>query len=287
VKQREFPSNNYSALFNPKTGQTLRFAIDPDKEIKPLEFPEILDISLGTICFGNCPYCYASSSATGVFYTDVVGKINRWFGSMDENQRPFQVAIGGEGEPTLHPEFIDALSAFKRLDIMPNYTTSGMFVNERMLHATKEYCGGVAVSCHKHLKRYWDGALYGFRHLGIRVNFHIIIGEENSVEYFYRLYEEYKNEIDYFVLLPYQAVGRAAKVNVEKEFTNLFTSLKERPVKNVAFGALFYDFIRKNEKICGNLDIAIYEPESLSGYVKMNTENLRILKSSYNPIPKF
>ena len=74
-----------------------------------------------------------------------------------EEHRPYQVAIGGAGEPTLHPDFCEVLKTSRELDIMPNYTTNGMHLSDKILYATKEYCGGVAVSTHKHLK--WGKAV--------------------------------------------------------------------------------------------------------------------------------
>ena len=98
-------------------------------------------------------------------YDNIVEKVLKYFGQMDSNQRPFQVAIGG-GEPTEHPLFVDLLKAFKELDIEPNYTTNGMFMRfddqsrENIINSTVKYCGGVAVSCHPHLKKYWETAAY-------------------------------------------------------------------------------------------------------------------------------
>lgn len=286
LKVREFSDKNYRALFNEKTKQTLRIAIDPTKPILPLDYPELLDVSLGTKCYGNCPYCYTDASQYGVNYTEVPQKVLKWFGSMKPEQRPFQVAIGGGGEPTIHPEFPQVLYNFATMGIVPNYTTNGMYFSKDVLNATINYCGGVAVSCHPHLAHYWERAVEILCSFNVRTNLHIVIGEPGSVDRFRKIYNDWQNHIDYFVLLPYQEMGRAKAIFYKWEWQKLFDLLLEFDYPKVAFGALFYNFILKNKERYASLDISLYEPEILSGYVRMDTENLIIRKSSFDPVPK-
>ena len=51
-KVREFKERNYRAIFNEATGQTIRIALNKKEPIQYLEYPELLDISFGTKCFG-------------------------------------------------------------------------------------------------------------------------------------------------------------------------------------------------------------------------------------------
>lgn len=61
MKVRHFPEHNYRAIFH--NGSTLRIAIDPNKPISKLDYPEIIDISLGSKCeSGKCHYCFARGS---------------------------------------------------------------------------------------------------------------------------------------------------------------------------------------------------------------------------------
>jgi MoaA/NifB/PqqE/SkfB family radical SAM enzyme len=288
IKIKCFPNNNYRAIFNSENGQTIRQKFHSNLPYKPLEFPEILDISLGTKCFANCSFCYTSAIKNGENYENVVEKIENFFGKQSENERPFQVAIGGGGEPTLHPKFVEVLKSFHGLGIMPNYTTNGMHLNNKIIKATKKYSGGVAVSCHPHLTKVWEKAIDIFIENKIKTNLHIIIGEKNSVDYFLNIYKKYHKKIDYFVLLPYQSVGRAKKIEVEKEWEKLFEELKKfKNFSNIAFGALFYDYFLKNKKILKFINISIYPSEDLSGYLMLNNEKLIIRKSCYNLNPKF
>jgi len=288
IRVKQFPENNYRAIFNTENGQTIRQKFNSNLFYKPLEFPEILDISLGNKCFANCSFCYTSAIKNGENYKNVVKKINSFFGKQNENERPFQVAIGGGGEPTLHPEFSEVLKTFHNLKIMPNYTTNGMHLNDEIIKATKKYSGGVAISCHPHLTKIWEKSINIFLKNKIRTNLHIIIGEKDSVDYFLKIYKKYHKKIEYFVLLPYQAIGRAKNIEVEKEWEKLFVELKNfKDFSNIAFGALFYNYFLKHKEILKFINLSLYPPEDLSGYLMLNDEKLIIRKSSYNLEPKF
>lgn len=267
--------DNYFAIFDGRTTQ--RFTLD-GKEFKHQQYPEILDISIGSKCLANCPFCYTSAVKTGIMYVNVPNKINELFGKLPENLRPFQVALGGEGEPTMHPELKEILKAFKDLNIVPNYTTNGMHVTDELLSITKEYCGGIAVSAHPHIEKIWRGATQRYLDAGILTCLHIIIGEPGSVDRYLQIRDEFPG-IEYFVLLPYQVAGRADDIDCTREWEKLFAL--DFPT-NTAFGALFYEYLKK-----ANLqNIPIYEPEVLSGYVIMD-DNYRILRtSSYDLRPK-
>jgi MoaA/NifB/PqqE/SkfB family radical SAM enzyme len=285
IKIREFKDRNYKSIFNESTGQTIRLSVNK-KPILPLEYPELLDISFGTKCLANCSFCYTSAIKNGVNYSNIVDKINNWWGPMTENQRPFQVAIGGGGEPTLHPEFVEAVKAFYKLGIMPNYTTNAMHLTPEVLKVTKDYCGGVAISCHPHLDKIWKKGVTTLTNNGIRTNLHIIVGETGTTDRFWNIVKEFKELIDYFVILPYQSVGRAKQIETESEWIKLFDSLLNKNIKNVAFGALFYPFILENKEKYP-FDISLYEPETMSGYVMMEDGDMIIRKSSYDLKPKF
>ena len=281
-KIREFKEQNYRALFNKRSGQTLRIALDPSKPIGSLQYPELLDVSFGTKCFANCSFCYTSAIKNGVNYSNLVNKIESWFGVMTENQRPFQVAIGGGGEPTLHPEFCEAVKKFKELGIMPNYTTNAMHLSPEVIQATVDYCGGVAISCHPHLEKIWKNGVKTLTDAKIRTNLHIIVGEPGSTDKFWEIYNEFNGLVEYFVLLPYQSAGRAENIETTEEWTKLFDTLLLNHPPNIAFGALFYPFILENKEKYESFDISLYEPEIMSGYLMMEDGEMQIRRSSYD-----
>jgi len=90
IKIRVFPENNYKGIF--LNGKTLRVALDPKKPITELKYPEFWDVKITNYCTGKCPWCYQDSDSDIMgHYENVINNIKKFFGSMDENQRPFQV----------------------------------------------------------------------------------------------------------------------------------------------------------------------------------------------------
>ena len=271
IKTRKFPESNYKAIWH--NGKTIRIALDPSRPITELEYPEFYDVKITGYCEGECPYCYMDSKKTDGHYKNAVEKIYNFFGPMSENQRPFQVAIGG-GEPTTHPDFVSILKAFKNLGIEPNYTTNGMMVDDGLAETTSELCGGVAVSCHPHLWYEWTAAADIFNRHNVRLNFHMIISDRYSIDLFANEYRDWKDSIEYFVLLPYGNQGRAPKKDIDWKY--LIGKLPEN-TSQIAFGANFYPHLMQGGH---NIKVSLYEPEIMSKFLDLN--DMRIYPSSFN-----
>lgn len=274
MKIRKFSEKNYKAIY--LNGKTLRIALDPKKPIEQLDFPEFYDVKITDYCTGGCKYCYQNSTRRGMHFYDIIGKTKEYFGIMSENNKPFQVAIGG-GNPNEHPDFIELLKTFYDMGITPNYTTNGIGLFDNVVEATKEYCGGVALSCHKQLEGYWRNSLVELYNREIKTNLHLVISDKESIDYFVDIYNSFKNNVDYFVLLPYEAMGRATKKNINYEY--LMEKLIDLDSSKIAFGANFYDFLRTSGS-AKTFDISLYEPEIMSGYLDMS--NMKLYKSSFN-----
>lgn len=286
IKKRIEEEANYRALwFN---GKTIRFAIDPDKPITELKYPEFYDIKVTGNCEGACPWCYMDSKPES-HYENIIGKFREYFNNIPKEQLPFQIAFGG-GEPTSHPDFLELIKVCKKeFDITPNYTTNGMWSKDfdpqyeaDILYNTKQYCGGVAISCHPHLKIYWKEAAELYYINKIKLNFHIIISDKQSIDEFIDIYNEWKNKVDYFVLLPYGVQGRACDKKIDWEY--LITVLPE--TKNqIAFGANFYPYLLQGGH---DIKISLYEPELLSKFITFEGSG-SLYYSSFNinnPISK-
>lgn len=272
-------SNYKSVFFN---GKTIRQRINPSLPIKAPSFAEIEDVAINSKCLANCDYCYVSALSSGKNFDDISDKAISVWGSVDQNNRPFQIAIGGAGEPTMHPQFIEFVKTVRDLNITPNYTTNGMHLSNDILKATEEYCGGVALSYHPHIKKVFDIAIKKLCGIKTKLNIHIIIGTEQSLIDTKDLYEKYKDSIEYFVILPYQASGRGKEIDTNSVWIKLFefvSSLDEKYQSKFAFGALFYEWMLKNDF---KLDIDIYEPEIYSGYRMMDDSYQTLRISSYN-----
>lgn len=277
IKTRTFPESNYKATYF--DGKTLRFAIDETKPITELEYPEFYDVKLTGQCKGECSYCYMSSNKEEKHYENVINKIKNFFGNLTENQKPFQVAIGG-GEPTEHPDFKKVLKTFVELGITPNYTTNGMWVQDmieskRIVKATKNYCGGVALSCHAHLDQFWKPAANLLLKKGVIVNLHIIISDKASIDRFQNIFNEYKYKVEYFVLLPLIAQGRAKESTMEWDYLKS----KIQNTGKIAFGAKFYPYLQKDKDYSNKADISLYQPEIMSKFLDL--KDMKIYKSSF------
>jgi len=281
IKTRCFQENNYKGIYF--NGKTMRLALDSRKPITELEYPEFYDVKITSKCFGECPYCYQSSVWNAKHAKDPVKKIQKFFGSMTENQKPFQVAIGG-GEPTLHPEFPKILRTFKALGIAPNYTTNGMWIDDpilarQILIATKMYCEGVAISCHPHLQAFWEIAAQALIVNQIFTNFHLIISDRDSIDSFLDIYNTWKGQIKYFVLLPIAAQGRCEDGTLDWDYLSFWLKQIQKDtgdISDIAFGANFYPYLKKDK----SFPVSLYEPEILSKYLDLET--MKIYPSSFS-----
>jgi hypothetical protein len=280
IKTRKEEESNYRSVWC--NGKTLRFAIDPSKPITELRYPEFYDIKVTGKCSrGKCLECYMNSTPDDPHYDNVIEKIRSFFKPMTKNQLPYQVALGG-GEPVESQSFIEVLRVLKEeFDICPNYTTNGTWINDNnnqlILSETKKYCGGVAVSCHPHLKRYWEKAARAYFDWKIKLNFHIIISDKESIDYFLNIFDEWKDMIDYFVLLPYGVQGRAKPKDIDWDyFVSVFPKDKEYN-KKIAFGANFYPYLLRKEL---DVNVSLYAPEIFSKFFTLEG-NGKMYKSSF------
>ena len=269
IKIRIFPESNYKA-FHLSDGTTLRFALNPNKDITELEYPEFYDVKITSHCKGACEYCY-QSSAPKTHDRNIVEKFYNFFSPLSDNKKPFQIAFGG-GEPTSHPDFIKVLEACQSLGITPNYTTNGMHISEPLLEDTKRLCGGVAVSTHPHLESFWKPAVDAFLAKDIFTNLHCIISDKASIDSFSQIYKNYHNRIKYFVLLPLSAQGRCKEAQIDWDY--LKQSITGSP-PDVAFGANFYPYLKD-----GRFNVSMYEPEILSKYLDLET--MKVYPSSFS-----
>lgn len=231
--------------------------------------------------------CYVSAKKHGEFYTNIVDKAEKFFGSMDDNTKPFQIAIGSESEPTIHPDFIPFIKKVYELGIVPNYTSNGITLasdndlSKQLLDATEKYCGGVALSCNnfnENVDSVWQKALNKLSSIDININLHIIISDIESVNRFVDIYRKYADKVYYFVLLPLMPSGRSTEKYTEDAFLYLLECLKEMDMNKVAFGAHFYEMLNKYEK---DIKTYKYPPEHFSANLVMDTP-IRITPSSFD-----
>lgn len=271
AKKRVFPAYNYNALwFNLKT---IRLGSGVAKEL-PADMAEFYDVGINTLCNAECPFCYVSASQKGINYPNICETWEKWMDTYQSKvkngtvftNKPFQIAIGSTGEPTIHPDFCKFLETVYNTGVVPNYTTNGITLSSiktsrELLEYTRNFVGGVAVSLgNKALKRNADMAIVNLITMGdTNVNIHHIISTKDSVDDFIKEWKRYGSDIKYHVLLPLMPSGRSSKGLDEGVFEYLEEKILEENVTNVAFGAHFCKYL-KNSKI----PTYLYPPESLS-----------------------
>lgn len=282
VKIRKDIGANYKAVFF--DGKTIRLRIDNNKPITTPKHAEIEDVAINSKCFANCSYCYTSATKLGYNFDNIIEKADKVWGSLKEEERPFQIAIGGAGESTIHPDWVKFVKHVKSLGIMPNYTTNGMHLSNDILQATADYCGGVAVSYHPHIKPTFIKAVDKLSELDTKLNAHIILGDEQSFIDMVEIYEKYSDKLDYLVILPYQAAGRGTPIETHETWLKAFDWIASVKSNKFAFGALFYNWLLDNKV---PIKMSIYEPEIYSGYRMLDHNYETLFKSSYDLTPKF
>lgn len=229
--------------------------------------------------------CYTSALKTGINFDKVPEKIQELYGKLDPNNKPYQVAIGGAGEPTMHPQFEEILSTFKECDILPNITTNAMHFNESTVDAIKKHCGGVAISCHPHLDKIWRKGVKTLVEEKVLTNLHVIVGEPGSTDRLKQIIDTTEGIYSY-VVLPYQVAGRAKDLETKPEWDKLFDWLIKTKPKNISFGALFDDYFTQRPEVIKELDISTFNHECFSGYIMFDDTYKLTRKSSYDLSPR-
>ena len=294
LKRRFYPDHNYNALWcNLKT---VRLG-----EGKALELPanesEFYDVGINTKCNAECPFCYVSASGQGINYPNICETWKKWMDTFWEKQedrvlltnKPFQIAIGSTGEPTIHPEFCDFLKTVYESGVVPNYTTNGITIakdnelSSKILAFTREYVGGVAISFgNKSLRNYAHEAIYKLHKLGnTNINIHHIISDKESVDEFIAEWAHYGDSILYHVLLPLMPSGRSSEGVTDGTFEYLEEVIEKNNIKNVAFGAHFIKNLRDSK-----IKTWLYDEQSFSKNIILTKDLVQITPSSFdlNPI---
>lgn len=272
---RKSSAANYFAI-QTHSLETFRYRVRDDEPIGWLEHPEVVDISLNTLCDGACSYCYTSATRRGRNYENVVQKIETWLDALNENDRPFQVAFGGGGEPTMHPDFVDAMEACRARGVVPNYTTNGLHVTKELLKATDRICGGVAVTAHEHLP--WMDAVFEYVDYGVRTNIHVIVGKPGSAERARSIRTLVPRDVENVVLLPLVSTGFASKMNpVEDEVMEAARVASVEP--GYAIGAMYAPYIAKYPEVFKSF--SLYDERKYSGYLVLD-DPVKMYISSFN-----
>lgn len=217
-KEKEFVS-----LFDEKTGRYLRTGIlknGKDTGIDPFmaSFPELLDIGImghcrhgqeglcikaGVECYQNGLHKKEPNMSLQDFENIVVQCRNQ----------TYQFALGGGGDPDQHENFPEILEICKRENIVPNFTTSGLGMTEKIAELCSRYCGAVAVSWYR--SKYTRRAVEMLIKAGVKTNIHYVLSKNTVEEAMERLISHgFPSGINAVVFLLHKPVGLGTRQNM-------------------------------------------------------------------------
>lgn len=293
IKIRSLKDYNYKAIWHNLKTIRLGDSIDDIVELPP-ELSEFYDVGINTLCNAECPFCYVSATHKGENFPNICEVWKAWmdqypvkkYKGVTHSLKPFQIAIGSTGEPTIHPEFTKFLETVYNTGVVPNYTTNGIILSDKdaateILEYTKEYVGGVAVSFGNRLLRV--RALRAIHNLlvdgGCKVMIHHLISDRKSVEDFIVSTKDFGKDIHYHVLLPLMKHGRSTKGLEDGIFEYLQEEILKNDINNIAFGANFFPYLEHSK-----LPISVYPQEAYSKNIILNKKVI-ITPSSFNLTP--
>lgn len=114
-------------------------------EPKKLGFPYLVDIGITSQCPYQCSFCYANSSINGSFCD--LSFIEHLSTILYKN-KVMEVVLGGNGEPTLHPNFLEIIKIFNKKKFRLSFTTKNYsFFSSDLYKKIEPLVGSIAVSC--------------------------------------------------------------------------------------------------------------------------------------------
>lgn len=180
-------TNSFKEFFNTDNGYYVRTGIlenGKDTGIDPFmrDFPSLLDIGIMGHCIhsktGMCNQAGVQCYQGG----DTINKPNMTFENyksiVDQvEDKVFQIALGGRGDPNKHEDFENILRYTRDYEIVPNYTTSGFGLTDKEVKLTRQHCGAVAVSMY--FNQYTYDAINKFVDAGCTTNIHFVLSNSS------------------------------------------------------------------------------------------------------------
>ena len=280
IVYKKYTDQNYSVLFNKKTGYFVRAE---DKGFpEPLwskHGPELLDISITNWCDQGCSFCYRQSTTKGKhMLLEDYEFIMRQAKELDV----FQVALGG-GNPNQHPDFIKILETTVKYGIVPCYTTNGRGLTPEILKATKELCGSVAISAYEPYSEFRSYLEKLFEY-GIKANVHFVTDSKSidTAISWLKNPPDFLQGINSLIFLNYKPIGRKPDMTLLlkdtekiKEFYGLVNSNKN--VLKIGFDSCSISGVVKYVNVNANF----YEGCDAGRFSAFVDEKLRMMPCSF------
>ena len=243
---------SFTSKFNTKTGFYLRTDVikngkESGEEPFMASYPHLIDVGVMGHCIhgetGLCVKAGIECYQSGLRIKRPNMSLENFEKIASESEGLIdQIALGGRGDPDCHEEFEGLLKICKKHNIVPNYTTSGLLIDEEKARLTKEYCGAVAVSWYR--SDYTYKAIDLFLKAGVKTNIHYVVDNNSIDEAIERLNNnEFPKGINAIVFLLFKPVGQGQKKNMlrtdDPRLKDFFEAVGRRHPFKVGFDSCF------------------------------------------------
>lgn len=214
----------FISLFDSKKGTYIRTGIlnknGKDTGIDPFmaSFPHLIDVGIMGHCIhgktGLCIKAGVECYQSGLKIEENNMTIENFEKIAKQcNGRCNQLALGGRGDPDQHEQFEEILKICNQNNLVPNFTTSGYGMTEKIAKICKKYCGAVAVSWYRN--EYTLKAINLLLNEKVKTNIHYVVGNNTIDEIIERLEKnDFPQGINAVILLLHKPVGLGSKKNM-------------------------------------------------------------------------
>ncbi len=230
---------HFRSFFDTEKGTYVRTNIfdengkETEEEPFMASFPHTIDVGVMGHCIhgesGLCAKAGIGCYQSGQFVKKENMKLEDFESICKQcEKKSTQFALGGRGDPDCHENFEEILKTARKYNIVPNYTTSGLLMNDKKAEISKKYCGAVGVSWYR--SDYTFKAIDTLLKYGNKVNIHYVLSKSTIDEAIEILKNDsYPDGVNAFIFLLHKPVGQGNEEDVlkvndprVKEFVELF-----------------------------------------------------------------
>ena len=281
--------NNFVETFNPETGFYIRSDdLTTGKEPFMRDFPALLDIGIMGHCVhgasGLCIQSGVQCYQNGLHTQEPNMSLESFKRIVDECKgKTFQFALGGRGDVDQHEDFEEILKYCRSQGIVPNFTSSGLGFNEKIVSLCKEYCGAVAISWYRN--EYTGKAIDMLVSAGVTTNIHYVLGRNSIDEAIEHLQQEdFPDGINAVIFLLHKPVGLGTQTNVlspdDERVKEFFSLIDKHDYKfQIGFDSCSVPGLLNFTEEILNSTLEPCEGARFSGYI---TSDMKMLPCSFD-----
>lgn len=234
---KELKSKKYNYKFNKITGY---FERDTELSYSPYG-PEILDLEItsGGNCLGKCDFCYKCNNITTPQINLSMDNFKIILDKVNQNNQLTQIAFGITNFYA-NKDFVPMMAHARSKEIIPNYTTHGLDIDDYAAQMTKQLCGAVAVSINlNNIKNTYKAieSINIFNKNGMHnINIHYMLSKETfvNIPLLLRILIENKIQFKNIVFLQFKNKSTDKYHSVDKEIFKKIIEIMH--VFNVPYG---------------------------------------------------